>query len=678
VEETIIETWKRVKNLEISLISATVVAYFAMYKIRMMDSQLSAHYPSYTDATTLFAGLKEFLSPKEYEWVSNHSAFKLLKIILEYYQDCSEELSDCYGRGERLIREKKIPEQLYHNEFNGRPLTDNQADIKAFLDYEIMVLFNALVDLKKETKGNYDNRFDRFNLNEKYPMSDYIDQFDWFFQLSFNIRTPLIFLTLCWIRSVQCLEDSDRLFLYKTVYLYRSFIRQRNTNFKIHLDRYDRIISFYGDSREDLFEEFRSHREYYDDPESCLNRQQLFSWNLYRHHPFLLGVYFLEEVFFDHDKCDGLLNDDFGFSLTFPLLYRSFKATGKMSETIPFLEDFLDFIQRSYRLRHSPIARPLPPFIDPSQKEVHFTILHLLNYSNDPKDRCGPGYLELIDESLCSLKWRPEEVSVVFGVLCESICIHLKVDAIFTEESYEEMIQITERELLNGGYLSVDLFKYFIAFRGFLTFLEKATVSKGKVVKPSPIKEWYDRDCPNQEQDFFTWVERRFFPFLAKVMKHKGHTSSKKDMPIVTFFIWALTTYFNGTMKDREVYGERTFTIPKDMNWQMIYEARFGQSFTIGFQSAWTSARTNCHNEHVIKTYMNFSLGCTENHNNSKLRPLEVTVQVQKIIRNNLTTLLSGELSRGFSFFGLVGSADNLCNEELFEFMFASYGSSSA
>jgi hypothetical protein len=540
LEETVIRTWERVKNLEISLISATVVTHFAIQKVKRMDYQFSRHYPTHTNATTFFFGLKGFLSPTEYIWVSNHSTFQLLKIILEYYQHCSEELTTSFCSGYRLIREKQVPEQYYHNEYNGRPLTDNQADIKVFLDYEIMVLFNSLVSLKKEDDCWDETIFDRFNLPADHPSSPYMREFIRFFETT-NISVPFLFLTLCWIRSVQCLEDSDRLFLYKTVYLYRSFIRQRNTNFKIHLAKYDGIIPFYEDNTGDLFEDFRSRREYCVDPERCFH--PYFSWNTSRHHPFLVGMHFLEEVFHDHELCSTMLVDGFGYSQTIPLLYRSFRALGMMSKAIPFLEEFFDFMERSYQLRQPLFKRNLHP----SKKDVHFTVLKILNYAKDPKDWSPPGYNKLIDESLEKMFWHPKDVSVLFSILVEKDVSLLKADSLFSEESFEELVQITERELLNGGYLSVDLFKYFIAFRAYFIFLKNAKTFRGNIVEPSPIKKWYDRDCPKKELNFCCWMQRTFLPFLADVFQHpKDHQT---DVEMVKYFMRSMTGYFNDKMK---------------------------------------------------------------------------------------------------------------------------------
>jgi hypothetical protein len=323
-----------------------------------------------------------------------------LKIIFEYYQYCSEELGACFRSGNRLIREKQVPEQHYHNEYNGRPLTDNQADIKAFLDYEIMVLFNGLVGFRKEDDCWDETIFDRFNLHPEDPSSDYLLEFILFFETTI-ISVPFLFLTLCWIRSVQCLENSDQLFLYKTVYLYRSFVRQRHTNFTVNLRTYYNLCPFYDDTRLDLFHEFRSHREYYDDPERCLNSRRLLSWNIYCHHPFLVGIHFLEEVFHDHDRCDCLLSDGFSFSQTLPLIYRSFRALGMLSKTIPFLEEFFEFMDQSYRLRHSPVNRMDPTFVDPSRKEAYFTVWYLSNYSKCPNDgKPHDELFQLIPESI--------------------------------------------------------------------------------------------------------------------------------------------------------------------------------------------------------------------------------------------------------------------------------------
>jgi hypothetical protein len=125
------------------------------------------------------------------------------------------------------------------------------------------------------------------------------------------------------------------------------------------------------------------------------------------------------------------------------------------------------------------------------------------------------------------------------------------------------------------------------------------------------------------------------------------------------------------------LYGERTFIIPKGMNWQEIYEAHFGQSFTIGFQPAWSVAVTKGNSQEGEKAYLNCVLDHIRGTGVSEFMPLEIAVKVQNTIRNNLITILSGEISpplAGFSFFDIVFNCGNLCSEELFEFMFVTFG----
>jgi aromatic ring-cleaving dioxygenase len=665
LEEKVIQVWKRVKQLEISLVSATVVTHFAIQKIKTIDSELSLIYPTHSNASTFLYALKGFLSPMEYDWVSNHSTFHLLTTILECYQQCSEELATCFNNCKRVIREKQMPEYAYHKEF--RPLSDNQADVKQFLECEVRVLFNALVGLKKEDDSE-ENLCDRFNLDPGHPTwSVYIREFISFFETA-NVSTTFLFLTLCWIRSVQCLENSNELFLYKTVYLYRSFVRQRHTNFKIHLRTYDSIIRFYGDSRGNLFEEFRSRRMYYVNPHRCINQQGLYSWNIYRHHPYLVGMFFLEEVFSDHYKCGELLCDRLGFSLTFPLIYRSLQETGMMSDTIPFFEEFYDFMENSYQIRHSLAT-------DNSKQYLVFTIIYLLNYGKKHGDWVQPQWY-VLPKSIEQMLWHPYDVSVLFSVLCNDDFSDLKADSVFSEEGMEELIQIAEKEVLNGGYLSVDLFKYFIAFRGFLVFLESGK-STSADDKPSPLKEWYDRDCPNRETNFFAWIEQKFFPFLGRFFSSPFGKRPPKDLAMVNYFMNAMVCFYKDNMRDQDILGERTFIIPKQMNWQTIYETHFGQSFTIGLKSVFASALENYHTEIVINSYKNFL--CTfcrgfAEFETSMMR-FGINVRVENIVRKNLVTIIAGEISPecvAESFFRNVVLF--FCTEELFEFMFVSYG----
>jgi hypothetical protein len=420
-----------------------------------------------------------------------------------------------------------------------------------------------------------------------------------------------------------------------------------------------------------LFEEFCSRRSYYVDPDRCINHQGLHSWNIYRHHPYLVGMFFLEEVFTDHYMCGELLCDRFGFSLTFPLIYRSLQETGMISDSIPFFEEFFEFMENSYQLRHSLVT-------DNSKQYLAFTIIYLLNYGKKAGDWVQPQWYA-IPKSIEQMLWHPASVSVLLSVLCKDDFSHLKADSVFSEEGMEELIQITEKELLNGGYLAADLFKYYIAFRGFLIFLESAKSTPANSDEPSPVKEWYDRDCSIGEINFFDWIEQKFFPFLGRFLSPPFGIRPAKDLAMVSYFINAMISFYKETMEDQEVFGERTFIIPKHMNWQMIYETHFGQSFTIGFQPAFATALATCNNDTVLSSYKDFfytyNRGCSDWE--YSMIPLTITVRVEDIVRNNLGTLLAGEISSKFaaaSFFSSVLSF--ICTEELFEFMFVTYGCS--
>jgi hypothetical protein len=658
LEDKVVETWKRVKGLEISLVSATVITNFAIKKIRSIDSELSLIYPTHCTASTFMTTLKAFLSPMEYDWVSNHSTFNLLTVILEYYQSCSDELSSCFRNCDWMIREK---EQSSHSE-NGGPLTNGQEDIKRFLGYEIMILVNGLVGLKMED-GDDERFLRRYNLEPGHsPVSEYMGEFISLFETG-KVSTSLLFMTICWIRSVQCLENSDQLFLYKTVNLYRSFIRQRHTNYKIHLETYKRIIPFYKVKKSHVFHAFSFRRNDYADSERCMNLDRLHSWNIYRHHPFLVGMNFLEEVFEDHSICGNLLTDHVGFSQSLPLIYRALKREdGK----IPFLEEFVDFMEQSYHLRHSPPSTRLPD--DPESKDPCLTVSYLLRYNKEPDNSIPKAVV--IPKALEKMLWYPRDVSILFSVICDDDLSHLKADSVFSEEGMEELIQVTEKELLNGGYLSVDLFKYFIAFRGFLAYLGRPTEKNNK---PSPLKTWFDRDCPKGETNFFGWVEQTFFPFLAKFLKSPVEERSPKDRHLVKSFTQSMIWFFNEKLKDLEIVGEKTFIIPKGMNWQMIYETHFGQSFTMGFQTAYSLAMEKCTDDAVMKSYADLYGDCyAENSPHFK-----VSVRVENSVRNSLVTILAGEIARSvdeMSYLKIHFDSDLLRSEELSEFMFVCYG----
>jgi hypothetical protein len=150
MEEQVVDTWKRVKSMDISLISATVVTHFAIQRIKMIHSELSLLCPSYSDAASFFSGLKQFLSPLEYEWVSRHSSFQILHWTLEFYHQSARFKEKFNVRVAEMgsfihCRGSFHAGQIY-NECTGSPLESERNHIFNFLEHEVAILLQSLIE----------------------------------------------------------------------------------------------------------------------------------------------------------------------------------------------------------------------------------------------------------------------------------------------------------------------------------------------------------------------------------------------------------------------------------------------------------------------------------------------------------------------------------------------------
>jgi hypothetical protein len=345
MEERVVNTWKRVKSMDISLISATVVTHFAIQKIKMIHSELSLIYPSYSDVASFFSGLKQFLSPFEYDWASSHSSFKLFVWIFEFYRHlggtAGKNKSPLAEREEYIHSRESFHAGEIYNECTGSPLASERSHIFNFLGNEVVLIMNSIVEARKWGGGDHKLFIERF---ENQFTSSYIGEFIQYFD-GWAPTVPLLFLSLCWIRSVQCLEDSNYLFMYKTIYLYRSFIRRRNTNYIVN----ERNLGILKENAMNpaifdwmyLFEGLR--KSYRND---CRALEFLESWNMQHNHPFLAGASFLDILYEDQNTSALTMECYSKFHRFLPILYRIFQQNGLIEERIDYLEDYLKVFEK--------------------------------------------------------------------------------------------------------------------------------------------------------------------------------------------------------------------------------------------------------------------------------------------------------------------------------------------
>jgi hypothetical protein len=574
MEEQVVNTWKRVKSMDISLISATVVTHFAIQRIKMIHSELSLIYPSYSDAISFFSGLKQLLSPLEYEWVSRHTSFQMLHWTLEFYDRAGkrsvpleEEMSaidHCRG----LFSEGQI-----YNECTKSPLESKEKHVFNFLHHELALLQHEIVEVRKYLRSDDKSFIEQFRLGKHRAfISSYIREFIQYFE-SWVPTVPFLFLTLCWIRSVQCLEDSNSLFMYKTIYLYRSFIRRRNTNYLVNEKDIETLKSnsMFNTNEFEYLDDLQELRKSYRSDDRAL--EFLESWTIQHNHPFLAGTQFLDLLYEDHEVCTVAMISYSQNPRFVPILYRIFQQNG-LIERIEYMEDYLRIFEKTLFYNG---GQSLPDPLDPLFRGFNYkTYLKLCRGLFLPSQTGKASKLK--DESLDKLLPLACSLSKLFAVLRDDDFSALGSKTVFSKEGMEELIKLTESELLGGGYLSMDIFEYFISFNMFVIHIGKTSPQ---------IKQLFQKTGQNYAGNFLLWFQQFFIDYVADYLSKpiKVRAELPEETEIVEHFIELMTSYFNDTDKTNpdcvsEKSNELLFIIPRFGSWEEIYFSKFQEFYT--------------------------------------------------------------------------------------------------
>jgi aromatic ring-cleaving dioxygenase len=662
LEEYLIQTWKRVKATEISLPSATVVMNFAVRKIKMIDSELSVIYPSYTNAASFFVALKTFLSPMEWSWISNHLTFHRLENTMEFYNDFAVSLvnanvsfrdddeSRIFYRSRGHDREGKVYNECY--------LTTLASDkdkhaVREFLYAEVGVLLNCLLRLKNNRcKGDYKKFMHHFHVNSGHLVAaHFIREFLDFFE-SKEQTTTLLFQTLCWVRSVQFLEDDQKLFMLRTAYLYRSFIRQRSTNFQINQELFNKVKADLppDDPKQKLLDTLVIVRKQNIFEENCL--YGIDCWSAHQNNPFLVGAYFLDCSFLDHICCTNVMVYS-PIHQYIPFFYTQFKENGILEQEIPFIEQFLKVVNDSYCRKNK---RPCGFYdLENSETYLNFTRKY---YTEPIGDRTS------VPKSIRKPLFRPDEVSPLYCAIAKDDfrCSSLHAESLFTREGFDELILLTDSQV--SGYLSLDFCKYFIAFHELVHYLHGCAPL---------IREWYTKDCLTYDDDFSFWARRILVGFLANFLTIPASERTELDSARVKEFFSKLAEFCAINMKDIEDLGEKTFVVPQGRSWNEIYRMTFGDCFLYGMDFIFRPVPPPQTLEYYDKLIKNTLTALTVYQ--GELQILEVRQKTRAYFLRNVLAMLACEQHKNFSSFLMLTFTDPKFRDEDFaEFVFVTYG----
>jgi hypothetical protein len=667
LEEYLVHTWKRVQNLEISIPAAAVVTLSAIQKVKIIDSELALTNPSISNAVGFFAGLKQFLSPMEMANIAEHPTYQLLSLIMEFYTSYGGSISTArcpFSRRPVMVRQRGCcNEGEVYNECDMPQLGSDRTSVMWFLDTEMCVLYNSLV-IMKQNCDSYESFLEHFHTRPGHlTIAGYIREFIDFFDTQ-NQSTTLLFMSLCWIRSVQCMVDSDRLTLSKSIYLYRSFIRQRNINFQVHSETFEHLQKLYETNS--LFTSISELRNGFNDDTQWI--YALESWTVHHNHPLLVGGYFLDTVFADHSSCFTLMKKVSQFYKFVPWFYFALKETMFFTEDeIPFLEKYAKLVERSYSFKKAPKDPVSPEYVNYLCKAFTEN-----GYS-------APFNKGTIPISIEKMLLAPKDVSSLYSIISLDDFSALTAESIHSIEGFDELISITERELLESGYLSVDLFKYLISFNSFILYLHGKQKDAEPDQKTNPVKEWYDKDYPKCRRSIFQWTRDVFFPFVAKQLKSPVAERTHQDSTILNYFAQIMKTFFNDQMKDAEEYQEKTFIFHPQVTttWRAIYVSRFSDSYTVGMNQIMRcvgSLPPKALEEYdwFIGIFKRWSLSSIQSRSLSKLQIIAIT---KKFVYDHVISIVASEKSGPESAFLKMTLSDPVIHDqELAEYVFVTFG----
>jgi hypothetical protein len=668
LDEYLVQTWKRVQILEVSLPSATVVTLAAIQKIKIIESELSVIYPSFSNAVAFFAAFKQFLSPMEMANIAEHPTYQLLSIIMHFYTSYGGQLktSNCpFSHRNNMLAQRGGSEQKVYTECTMPRLGNDRTTILWFLDTEVTAFYNALIFMR-DFKDDYDEFLEHFHTRpEHLTMAGFVKEFIDFFD-SFNQSTTLLFMSLCWIRSVQCMVDSDKMTLSKNVYLYRSFVRQRSTNCLIHTEKLEKIMKYLEAHSADpfVFEGITALRSTYN--HEVIGLSSLGSWMVHHNNPLLVGGYFLDTVFADQTMCGGLMKRFSHFHKFIPWFYFALKETGFFVDgEIPFIEDYAKLVERVYSLKN---ASNDPP----ASQYVNFLSKSFKDKGYYPAMNNG-----LISKAMEKMPLDPFDASSLYSIVTMDDHSSLNAESIHSYEAFDELISITEKELLESNYLSVDLLKYFVSFNHFVLYLHEERNVPG--FTPNPVKEWSEIDFLNANWTFYEWTQNILFPLLAKYLKTPAAKRTTADSILANYFIQSMKSYFNGQTKDSEECGERTFIIDPQFtnNWGDIYLSRFRESYSLGMTKILQSIPALSNS--TLEKYSEFIRDLGNKQSSSSgledLSKLKLVTLIKKFAADHMKSIIAKERSHRFSFCLLTTLANpKIFDPELAEFVFVTFG----
>jgi hypothetical protein len=171
-------------------------------------------------------------------------------------------------------------------------------------------------------------------------------------------------------------------------------------------------------------------------------------------------------------------------------------------------------------------------------------------------------------------------ISRLFAVLCQDDVSGFESETVCSKEGMEQLIILTEGELLGGGYLSVDILKYFVRFNMFVIRIGKASPK---------MKQLFQETGKDYGGNFLQWFQEVFIDYVADYLSKPiiVRVEHPEETKTVKHFIQLMTTYFRDAdkMNRDRIRGkchDLLFIIPRLENWKEIYLSTFQEGFMFG------------------------------------------------------------------------------------------------
>jgi hypothetical protein len=587
LDQYLTETWRKVKKLEISVFAATNVTFLVFQRIKRSDLSLSLIYPSYSNAFTFFTAMGTFFTPLEYAWIS--SQIKLLMIIMNFFNVFTDSNRSIDFRTAsthikmRESKEKYASSSLYTEYLNTSPISLSLEGVHTFLKSEVSALYLHMLSGRKQASSPeaYVEQ-----LSSGTILSYFLKEFyDYFEHPKENLTVTLLFMSLIWIRSVEALEDSKTLFLYKTIYLCRSLIHKRFENFLLLSDKLTDIMTILENKDNQEHYEKVKYLRLYLCREQNYFQGAFYTWNILKHNPYVASSFVLSSIYADHRRIGMFYDYTIGYQRLICFLYRVFRDHGFLSEDIPVLTQFLEVFEPCF-YPNDPEGKSFPTPLQEKDKEPNSPYLTYylrsrgVSFKDINKVKKNEVAIPTVgychgQDSLMSI----HNFSKVLAPMMVSDYSKIqksneKIDFNSTSsmESFELMMNETDRELFQSRCLSMDLLGFFVLFYDFFEVLKQEIPF---------VKAIFDSFRRTKSTTVHI-TETFLLSYLFRYFDSPVSLRLPEDTSMIQRIADVMKSYFMNKQDDPLLY-----ILPKTNSLREVYFNEFGCSFKDGITEKW-------------------------------------------------------------------------------------------